>query len=328
MIVGADRGTCGPSILVDGANRSDASSGYTFPPMNRHADHVRRLCAEGRIPWAHAYVDRLIEDNPDDPEAAQLKAMIEEPPPAPAPQRPVQPTSKSLRVAGNLAALLGWIAVFGLVKWGMTAAGNEVARGIDLPSDDDGDSTLGLLTVVGAGWVVYLIWQVIKTRRSGVTVREALGRKKARSRATAAGLDDANMRLRADQHGTFLSFTGILAVAPRGLVPTWDPAVVPRIWPALMALGIFAFAWRSMGREQLVRAFRLSGFLVCYTVVALALVLAFAVFPAQLDVSGAAGPYIFGWGVLGWLIPAPFLFVRMRRMKRGGHLQLPAHWRR
>jgi hypothetical protein len=47
-----------------------------FPDPDGHGARVLQRCADGRFPWAHSYVNRLVADAPDDPFPRLLRAAL------------------------------------------------------------------------------------------------------------------------------------------------------------------------------------------------------------------------------------------------------------
>lgn len=269
--------------------------------MSSHRRHVRHLLDEGRFPWAHAYVDRLIAETPGDSEPLLLKAMILD--------RQGRPFEETVRQAealgGHYSPMereetppprgLSWLwPVFIVTAVSAEAVGESVLGLDDLPMG----GMVGLLAAA-------VLWGTVAAaviRGHGLRVSEVVRGQVRRSRAFYARLDERNLRHRAGSGSLLLCLATLFcALGPR-MMPFVAAEVARFAWPLLVWTAVAAFAWVRMG-AALPRALRSSGVVQVNVVLSVAL---------------TAAPV---WALGAWLVTLPWVIGAAVRLSREGALQ-------
>ncbi|GAA4075003.1 hypothetical protein [Nonomuraea soli] len=199
--------------------------------------------------------------------------------------------------ATGCAALLAAGAAILLLDEGMAA----LVRTLHLPVHRDAS----LLLAVGA---TVLGWQLIKARRSGKTIRAALGKRRQGQRAWWAALDADNLRLAAAETGSVLCFAVLPALVPM-VALTGGHQVVMRVWPPLVGALVAWWLWQDMGPRV-----RQAGPAAWGNAAA-----AFAAL-AAVTIEPGWWLYALAWGVAGWLVTMPYTVPLRRTLKREGRL--------
>ncbi|MEU7892588.1 hypothetical protein AB0B45_06940 [Nonomuraea sp. NPDC049152] len=275
--------------------------------MSSHLRHVRRLLDEGRFPWAHAYVDRLISDSPHDPEPWLLRALILD--------RQGRPNGEAVRRAeelgGDYSTLKAHVSVPGDGRrpwWDGWAAeiatlvvlGGLVAPmvwlGVPLRSAGPGDWALFvylavILVLHGSTW-----WGGV--RRERLSVRAVVRSRRAASRVFYAGLDDAGLRRHVGGPARFLCVAALIGAMGYGWPPIGDRPLVLRLSVIVVGVTVSVIAWQAVGAGPLRRALRVS-WIVSLNAVLAVVWLAVSLFAPGWD----AGPYLLVWALVGWLPP-------------------------
>ncbi|GAA2364026.1 hypothetical protein GCM10010404_17740 [Nonomuraea africana] len=272
--------------------------------MSSHLRHVRHLLDEGRFPWAHSYVDRLIADAPGDPEPLLLKALVLD-----HQGRPFEePARRAAALGGHYTPLLerpapapawrdtpgAWVFVFVLLTSVFEVVGEHVTGLDDLPWG----GAPGVLLAVGA---CVGCWAALIKRKRQSPVEVARGRI-AWARAVYAGLDDRNLRFRAGLASLGLFVVPVLASVGPEMIPFVAPALSEIVWTALLCAAGAALAWLSMC-AALLRALRVSW------VVRVNVVLAGALLAAPV------------WALGAWLLTLPWVIMLGVGLRREGALQ-------
>ncbi|GAA3474444.1 hypothetical protein [Nonomuraea roseola] len=269
--------------------------------MSSHLRHVRHLLDEGRFPWAHAYVDRLIAEAPGDSESLLLKAMILE--------RQGRPFEETVRQAEALGGhyvpmeredpppprAVSWLGPVFIVTAVSAEVVGESALGLDdLPMG-------GLVGLLAAALVSGAVAAAV-IRGHGLRVGEVVRGQVRRSRAFYARLDERNLRHHAGSGSLLLYLATILcALGPR-MVPFMGAEVARFAWPLLVWTAVAAFAWIRMG-AALPRALRVSGVVQVNVVLAVAL---------------TAAPV---WALGACLVTLPWVIASAVTLRREGALQ-------
>ncbi|MFE3453321.1 hypothetical protein ACFXJ8_30790 [Nonomuraea sp. NPDC059194] len=280
--------------------------------MSSHLRHVRRLLDEGRFPWAHAYVDRLISDSPTDPEPWLLRALILD--------RQGRPNGDAVRRAeelgGDYTTLKnsvpvpqndrrpwwdGWAAeIVTLVLLGGLVA-PLVWLGQPLTTAGHGDWFFLAYLVVALG--IYGVPWAVGVRRAKTSIPAVVRARRQASRAFYAGLGDDGLRHYLGNPARFLWVGGLLGALAYDLLPIQDRATSLRLAAVLLCATVSLVAWQVVGGGPLRRALRVSW------VVSLNAALAVVWLALSLAAPGwDAAPYLLGWALVGWL---PGLIVRI-----------------